>query len=221
MFEQEHHVPRPNESQPRLSELLGIVAIGVAHVCIELVASVDATRVYNVAAGIAVTAYLIWRATTTNHVLRGWGMRRDNFWSALRVQLYFGVPAAASLILFGLMNGTVPLPRSFWLVCALYPLFGVAQQFVLQNLIARNLKKFIPQRVLLAFVSALLFSLSHIPRLSLSVLALIGGFFFTLIYQRFPNLWAIGILHGILAGLAFYIVLQEDPGARIIQFVMG
>jgi len=210
----------PTSEPPRLSELLAVVAIGAAHVCIEMVASVDATRVYNVAAGIAVTAYLIWRATTTNSILRIWGMRRDNFWPALRVQLIFGVPAAACLILFGLMNGTLPLPRSFWLVCALYPLFGVAQQFVLQNLIARNLTKFIPHRVLLAFVSALLFSLSHIPRLSLSVLALIGGFFFTLIYQRFPNLWAVGIVHGILAGLAFYIVLQEDPGARIIQFLV-
>ena len=74
--------------------------------------------------------------------------------------------------------------------------------------------------MLLAFVAALLFSLSHIPRLPLSALALIGGFFFTLIYQRHPNLWAVGIVHGILAGLAFYILLQEDPGARIIQFLM-
>jgi membrane protease YdiL (CAAX protease family) len=220
LFEPEQHVPLPNESQPRLSELLAIVAIGVAHVCIELVASVDATRVYNVAAGIAVIAYLIWRATTTNSILRVWGMRRDNFWPALRVQLIFGVPAAACLILLGLVNRTVPLPRSFWLVCALYPLFGVAQQFVLQNLLARNLTKLVPHRMLLAFVSALLFSLSHFPRLSLSVLALIGGFFLTLIYRRHPNLWAAGIVHGILAGLAFYVVLQEDPGARIIQFLM-
>ena len=220
MFEQEHRVPPPIELQPRSLELLVVVAIGAVHVCIELVASVEATRVYNVAAGVGVTAYLIWRATTTNNILRVWGMRRDNFWQALRVQLIFGGPAAACLILFGLMNGTVPLPPSFWLVCALYPFFGIAQQFVLQNLIARNLTMFVPYRVLLAFLSALLFSLSHIPRLPLSVLALIAGFFLTLIYQRHQNLWAVGIVHGILAGLTFYIVLQQDPGAGILQFLM-
>jgi membrane protease YdiL (CAAX protease family) len=220
LYEQEHHVALPSEPQPSISELLVVVAIGAAHVCIELVASVEATRVYNVAAGVGVTAYLIWRATTTNNILRVWGMRRDNFWQALRVQLIFGGPAAACLILFGLMNGTVPLPPSFWLVCALYPFFGIAQQFVLQNLIARNLAMFVPHRVLLAFSSSLLFSLSHIPRLPLSVLALIAGFFLTLIYQRHQNLWAVGIVHGILAGLTFYIVLQQDPGARILQFLM-
>ena len=219
MFEQEHHDPLPSELQPRLSELLVVVAIGAAHVCIELAASVEVTRIYNAAAGIGLTAYLIWRATTTNNILRVWGMRCDNLWQALRVQLIFGVPAAGCLILFGLMNGTVPLPPSFWLVCALYPLFGVAQQFVLQNLIARNLTMFVPHQVLLAFLSALLFSLSHIPRLPLSVLALIAGFFLTLIYQRHQNLWAVGLVHGILAGLAFYIVLQQDPRARIIQFL--
>lgn len=208
------------EPQSRLSELLVVVAIGAAHVGIEMAASVEVTRVYNVAAGSGLTAYLMWRAIATKNLLRVWGMRCDNFWQALRSQLVFGIPAAACLVLLGLVNGTVPLPRSFWLVCTLYPLFGIAQQFVLQNLIARNLSTFVQQRLLLAFVSALLFSLSHVPRLSLAVLALVAGFCLTLIYQRHPNLWAVGIVHGILAGLAFYIVLEQDPGSRILQFIM-
>jgi hypothetical protein len=220
VFEPERRVLPTGEPQPCIPELLAAVAIGAAHVSIEMIASVEATRVYNVAAGVAVTVYLIWRATTARGIFRIWGMRFDNFWHALRAQSIFGVPAAACLILLGLVNGTVPLPPSFWLVFALYPLFGVAQQFVLQNLIARNLTRFVPHRVLLAFVSALLFGLSHLPRLSLSVLAFTGGIFLTIIYQRQQNLWAVGVVHGILAGLAFYIVLQQDPGTRIIQFLM-
>jgi len=41
--------------------------------------------------------------------------------------------------------------------------------------------------------------------------------FFTPIYRRFPNLWAVGLAHGLLGALAFYLVLGEDPGADILQ----
>ena len=220
MFEREQPGPPTNEPQPRFLELLAVVAIGTAHVSIEIATSVAVTRAFNVAAGIGLTVYLFWRAATVKGILRSWGMRRDNFWQALGVQLVFGVLAAACLTLLGLANGTVPLPRTFWIVCVSYPLFGIAQQFVLQNLITRNLATFVRRRVLLAFASALLFALSHIPRMSLTILALIAGFFLTFIYQRHPNLWAVGIVHGILAGLAFYVVLQQDPGARILEFLM-
>ena len=219
MFEREFHVPPTSEPPSCLLELLAVVAIGAAHVAIEMAASVAVTRVYNVAAGVALGGYIIWRAATAKNLLGVWGLRGDNFWQALGLQLVFGIPAAACLVTLGLVNGAVPLPRSFLVVCALYPLFGVAQQFVLQNLIARNLTAHVPSRVLLAFLSASLFSLSHLPRLSLTVLAMIGGFFLTLIYQRHPNIWAVGIVHGLLAGLAFYIVLQQDPGAMIIRFL--
>ena len=49
------------------------------------------------------------------------------------------------------------------------------------------------------------------------VLTLGAGFFFTLIYRRHPNLWAVGILHGFLGALAYYLVLGEDPGGMVIN----
>ena len=63
----------------------------------------------------------------------------------------------------------------------------------------------------LALVSAGLFALAHYPRLDLVALTFAVGFFLTLIYRRFPNLWAVGIVHGVLGSLAFYVLLREDP----------
>ena len=100
-------------------------------------------------------------------------------------------------------------------------MWGTAQQFGLQNLVAKNLSGLLPNRLALALVSALLFGAAHCPRGPLMLLAFSAGLFFTLIYRRFPNLWAVGIAHGILGALAFYIVLGEDPGARVLQFFTG
>ena len=66
-----------------------------------------------------------------------------------------------------------------------------------------------------------MFAASHYPRLELVVLTFVAGIFLTLIYRRAPNLWAIGIVHGLLGSLAFYIVLGEDPGAFILEFLFG
>ena len=68
-----------------------------------------------------------------------------------------------------------------------------------------------------AFVASVLFSAAHYPQLQLVALTFVAGFFFTLIYLRHPNLWAVGVAHGVLGSLAFYIVVGEDPGAAILD----
>jgi membrane protease YdiL (CAAX protease family) len=72
----------------------------------------------------------------------------------------------------------------------------------------------------IAATASVLFALSHYPRVDLMILTLIGGMFFTLIYRRYPNLWAVGIAHGVLGALAVYLVVKEDPGAVILNYVI-
>jgi len=119
------------------------------------------------------------------------------------------------------MTNSPGLPRTFWLTIALYPIWGIAQQFALQNLIANNLVGVIANRISIALLAALIFALSHYPRLELIALSLAAGFFFTLIYRKFPNLWAVGTAHGLLGSMALYIVLREDPGAEIVKIFVN
>lgn len=183
--------------------------------------SLAAARVFNALAAAAIAIYVVWRACVSKHAIRVWGLRRDNFWRSLRAQLCFAVPAAAALYGVGLFLGSVPLPVTFWLTLALYPLWGIAQQFALQNMIVNNLRALISHDVARAFVAALLFGLSHYPRALLVLLSFAAGFCFTLIYQRHRNLWAVGCVHGLLGAMAYYVVLQEDPGAKILDYVDG
>ncbi len=206
-------------SSPSYLELIAILVAGVAHVCIELILNEETASLYNAAVSITFLVYVVWRLAHTKNAYRVWGMRLDNFGKALKAQLVFAVPAVICILGYGLAYDSLRFPATFWLTVALYPVWGIAQQFALQNLIVRNLSGVIRQAALLALVAALLFSASHYPRFPLVGLTMVAGFCLTMIYRQQPNLWAVGITHGVLGSLAVYVVLEEDPGFIILKFL--
>lgn len=205
-------------NRPCFPELIAITFVGLLHVLLEVGVSEPIARLYNAVASLGFLVYLVWRARKATGVVRAWGMRCDNFWQSLRALLIFGAVGVAALLSYGVASNSLSLPWTFWLTVMLYPLWGIAQQFALQNLIARNLAGFLSHPLAVAGVSSVLFAAAHYPRGSLVLLTFVSGFFFTLIYRRVPNLWAVGTVHGILGSMAVYIVLGEDPGAAIWEF---
>ena len=208
-------------SRPCYPELIAVILAGLLHVLLETLVSESSAIYFNGIVSIAFIAYLVWRGMRSKGVLRAWGMRRDNFWPALRAHLPFVIVSVIVVIGFGVVNNSLNLPRSFWFTIALYPIWGIAQQFALQNLIGRNLTALSSKPLVIAVVASLMFGVAHLPRLDLVALTLVAGIFLTLVYRRNPNLWAVGIVHGILGSMAFYIILKEDPGGVILRFLFG
>lgn len=64
---------------------------------------------------------------------------------------------------------SMPPPRTFCLAVILYPVWGIAQQFALQNLLARNLRTLVRPRVVRALLTAALFGLAHMPLIPIVV----------------------------------------------------
>lgn len=206
---------------PCRPELFAVLAAGALHVVTEIALSPAAATSYNVAVSLAFAVYLPWRARRSAGATRAWGMRLDNLRPALLAHGTLGLAGAAAIVAYGMAMGGLPLPVTFWMTVALYPAWGIAQQFALQSLLARNLAGRIPRTVPLAVVSAGLFGLAHYPRLELVALSFVAGLLLTLVYRRHPNLWAVGLVHGILGSLAFYVVLGQDPGRAILDFLAG
>lgn len=200
-------------------ELLGMVVIGSLHVATEIWLSPLIARVYNGFACLLVLGYLGWRVRSTGSIIRKWGLRGDNFFCALGAQMLFVIPGAIALLAYGHLTGGIRIPSTFWLTLALYPAWALAQQFALQNLIAANLAPATPRPWLVATAAGALFAASHYPCTELVLLTFIAGVPFTLIYRRFPNLWAVAIAHATLGSLAVYLVLREDPGAMMVNFL--
>lgn len=196
---------------PCRAELIAVLVAGLLHVLTELFFSEPAAMAYNAVVALAFAAYLIWRARRSEGALRAWGMRGDNFRAAMLAQGAYALVAGSGIVVYGLVSGSLALPPTFWWTVALYPLWGIGQQFALQSLVARNLTDLVSSPVPLALLAAGLFAIAHYPRLDLVALTFAAGFFLTLVYRRFPNLWAVGIVHGLLGSLAFYVLLEEDP----------
>ena len=207
--------------KPCYPELAAIILVGALHVATEIITSDATARLYNAIISVVFLCYLVWRARRSKDAVKAWGMRTDNFWQALREQLTFGAVGVAALLGFGIGTGTLPLPGTFWLILGLYPIWGIAQQFALQSLIGRNLKDLLSKPIAIAVVASALFATAHLPLVEYVILTAVAGVFLTLIYQRTPNLWAVGIVHGILGSLAVYIILRQDPGAGIWAFISG
>ncbi|MEM7312338.1 MAG: CPBP family glutamic-type intramembrane protease [Planctomycetota bacterium] len=207
--------------QPCFGELVAIVLIGLGHVIIEVAFTLQVAKFYNVAVSIAAVSYIVWRVRRSPNALRVWGFRTDNIGPAMRAQLPFLAVSIIGLIVFAVVTGSAGLPKTFWFTIVLYPVWGIVQQFALQNFIANNLKSTVSSVFLLSLVAALIFAVSHYPRMELVALSLVGGFFFTLAYRKHPNLWVVGTVHGILGSMVFYIVMGQDPGAEIIKLMAG
>jgi membrane protease YdiL (CAAX protease family) len=176
-------------------------------------------HIYNLAAAAAWSFYLIWRLGMSPEVRTEWGFRKGGFLASLRTSLALAAAAAIPLAVYGSWQHRMPLPLTFWLVVVLYPLWGLAQQFVLQGLVTKNLRAWIPSLTFRVLAAATLFSAAHFPDTRLMGLTFIAGLGFTCVFERYRNLWSIGLVHGILGAFAYYVVLGQDPGGELLKML--
>lgn len=220
--------PRFFANSPSYLELWLIVLTGFLHGVVELMWDgrhgktlwlLTPDQLYNLLASVLWSGYVLWRLATTPGIARAWGFRGDNFMNALGPSVLFVTCAAVLLLVYGKLTGRLVVPQTFWLALLLYPLYGIAQQFALQVLVAKNLRSLISTTWVRASVTGAIFSIAHFPNAPLMVLVAPVGLVFTLIYESRPNLWAVGLAHGLLGAMVYYMVLGLDPGAQILEIL--
>ena len=217
---------REENVRSSIPELLAIIACGAGHVLLEVFSDgisggggsiTRPQHYYNIAAFILWGAYLLQRLVSVRGMAQEWGFRREGFMQAMKAGGVFALVAAVPLLAYGWMHSRFPLPATFWMVMILYPVWGLGQQFALQALITRNLRVLVPRLGFRMLAASVIFSASHFPNYWLMALTLVAGIAFTWVYEKYRNLWAIGIVHGILGATAYYVVLGHDPGAEILR----
>ena len=190
------------------------LALGAANVAAEYVPGV---KVPLVALGAAAWALLVAaEARSEPGAWRRWGFRVDNLRRAALPAALVAVPLLAALAAWGARAGRLPPPPGFLLVAAAYPLWGVAQQFLLQAVVWTRLSARLP-RAAAQPLAAALFALSHAPDWPLAALTLPLGLATIEHYRRWPNLWVLGTAHALLGTFAYYFVLGRDPLAALLH----
>lgn len=166
----------------------------------------------------SVPALLALGMIINSHRLRGETLRElgftaRHFGRALMLLFIPMLVGSAILIGIGYLYGSLQFNTRFSGFRSFLPLWGLMQQYVLQAFIYRRLRFILvdehaPEaeqiwRTRLAiFAAASLFAFVHAPNLALMVLTLISGCVWSWVYERAPNLYALGLSHGLMSTIA-------------------
>jgi hypothetical protein len=193
-----------------LTEAGLVILTGLAHLVFETF--LEAKIPFIIGAGLLWLGYLVWRLKTVPGLSREWGLRWDTARPAGLACLAVGLPVLIAMTIYGFVVENLPPPPTFWVILALYPIWGFLQQFLLNALLARNLRTLMPSAIVVP-LSAVLFSVAHWPDYGLMALTLAAALIWIPIYLWRPNLWILGVCHGILGAVAYYGVLGRDAWA--------
>jgi membrane protease YdiL (CAAX protease family) len=144
---------------------------------------------------------------------RDLGWRTDNFLQAMRLLALPMLIAAGVMVSIGWYLGSLrfALPVNGWAILWL-PVLGVAwgllQQALLQGFIHRRAQMVWGQKPLSILVVAVIFALIHLPNPWLALATFVGGIIWSWVYQRAPNLLALGISHGLMTWVVITTVPQ-------------
>lgn len=163
---------------------------------------------------LAMAGFALHVSRRGNETLADLGFTRSQLRRASLETALFTIAAAAGILTYAALTGSRPWLSSMALLLPIYPLYGLAQQAIFQGIIHRRLLLLLGKPWLCILLTSLAFALVHLGNSTLVALTFVAGFFWSWIYARHPNLWPLGISHGILAALTYPLVLGDNPLQR-------
>ncbi|MCA1635736.1 MAG: CPBP family intramembrane metalloprotease [Acidobacteria bacterium] len=187
--------------------------------------------VYSVGGGsrllLAVPVALAFALMFISHRLRGEsardvGWRLDNFLAAARLLVLLLAAPTLLLVAYGWFDAHLDLARwgggqTAFAMPALGILWGILQQYALQGFINRRAQVLCGRGWTSILVVALVFAALHLPNPWLALATFAGGLVWAYVYQKTPNLLALGISHGVMT----WVLISSLPPAALHHLRVG
>jgi len=171
---------------------------------------------------VTVVVFMLYSHRVRGETAREVGWRLDNFGAAARLLALPMLACGALLVGVGLYTSNLDFVRweggqSLFGVPALSLLWGPLQQYALQGFINRRAQEVWGRGRLSVFVVALVFALLHMPNPWLAAATFAGGLLWAWVYQRTPNLVALGLSHGLMT----WVLVSSVPPAALHNLRVG
>jgi uncharacterized protein len=200
----------------RILEIAGVIVTAIGKI---IFMDFLRLRLLFIAVSIIVwTAYIIYRYSRDNQVLKYWGFRSDNTRRVILRLFPFGIAALALCLVTGYLRGSLNLTWHILPILVLYPLWGTIQQFLVIGLVAGNLRDLKRRKINENFIiglTAILFGLIHYPYYWLVAATFILALLYGFVYLKSKNVFVLGLFHGWLGAVYFYTVVGRDPFVEI------
>ncbi|MBC7930463.1 MAG: CPBP family intramembrane metalloprotease [Rubrivivax sp.] len=153
---------------------------------------------------------------------RDLGWRLDNFWQAVRLLALPMLGVIVFLVVVGMFNSRLDFTRweggqSLFGIPALSLLWGPLQQYALQGFVNRRAQIVWGRGWKSVTATAVVFALLHMPNPWLTLATFGGGLLWAWVYQRAPNLLAVGLSHGLLT----WVLVSSVPPAALHNLRVG
>ena len=133
-----------------------------------------------------------------------------NFLQALRLLTLPTIAICAVIAILGFITNSFHQTSHFWANLVFVPVWALIQQYILQTFIFRRMRWiFVRESTspieqkrgvrLAILVTAVIFSLTHLPNFMLMLLTLLGALLWSWVYERAPNLFALGMSHAAIS----------------------
>lgn len=189
-------------------EILETIALVVLIVLYGLLQRYVAGKAYFVLPAILLgVGYAVYSCVREPATLLEYGIRTDNLLPSAKVSALVLAIGGVVILVIAARLGTLPPPPSFYYLLALYPLWGIAQQFFFQSLLHSRLIKLglAPWSILIVTI---LYASIHSSKLF--VPTILWGLIASTIFWRIPNILPLGVVHGLLGAMVYFLVLDQD-----------
>jgi membrane protease YdiL (CAAX protease family) len=212
------------EARWRIFDFIAVVLTGIGQLVIA--AHLGLHGPFIAGASVLWLTYVLLRTRGNPDLWRKWGFAKAGFATSIRLAaLPFAVGITFS-VGFGLLAGTAELNWHIVPLLALYPLWGLVQQFLILALVCGNLvamgktmaKGSVPEGIAV-LVTAILFASVHSPNLPLMAATFLMGMVTASVYLKSNNIWFAGLFHGWFATVFYYFALGTDPWPRLVEII--
>jgi hypothetical protein len=188
-----------------------VLTIGV-HIVIKLVSD-KPSAVFIGGASIFWIVFAVVRARQDQTIFQQWGFRVENLLPTAAASAAIFCLSAAAMAAFAQQHGTLHFPPATLVLFAIYPIWGVVQQFLALGIVVGNLDRIDRSptaRIAIVTCTAALFASLHFYDLRLAAATFAFELIVIPLFMKYHNLWPIGILQGWLGALFYLWVLNED-----------